>query len=429
MVNAVSGAAFAPVFLAIILIPFAIAGIALINTGLNRSRNAAHSIFTCVTISAVAMLVYFAIGFAVEGISGHPGHVFHAVGKSWAWLGDGPFFLRGFDLSASPASSSFLFQIFAVALAALIPAAGGAERWRLSASCASTALLAAWTYPLFSHWIFGGWLGQLGTSFGISHGFADPAGASSIHALGGLTALSVSWILGPRRGKFTGQGMPTAMPGHNAIIVMFGGMLALLGWFGLNTAGAFLFGHAPCDVFVLIAVNTTLSAVSGGIASSLITRLRFGRPDASLATNGWVGGLVASSATSLYVKPAEAVLIGLLAGALVIFSIEFVELRMKVDDPAGAVSVHAVGGIWGILAVGIFGRLAGDGSQLLAQLAGIATLLGFVLPLSYCLNWIMNRFYSQRVAPEGERQGLDLFELGAGAYPDFVTHRDDFIHR
>lgn len=249
MVDAVSGAALAPVFLAILLIPFAIAGLALINTGLNRSRNAAHAILTCLTVSAVATLVYFAVGFAVEGISGQQGHVFHAGGKSWAWLGDGPLFLRGFDLGASPASLSFLFQLFAVGLVSIIPAASGAERWRLAASCASTALLAAWTYPLFSHWVLGGWLGQLGTNFEISHGFADPGGASWIQALGGFTAPSVSWILGPRRGKFTPQGMPTAMPGHNAIIVMFGGMLALLGWFGLNTAGAFLFGGAPMGLF------------------------------------------------------------------------------------------------------------------------------------------------------------------------------------
>ncbi len=428
MPDAAAGAAFAPVFISVLLIPFAIAGLALINTGLNRSRSAAHAILTCVTAAAVAMLMYFAVGFAVQGDTGL-GRVFHFAGKPWAWIGDGPLFLRGFDLSTSGASLRFLFQMFAVALVSVIPVSSGAERWRFAASCVSTAVLASWTYPLFSHWVLSGWLAQLGNSFGLPHGFADPAGSGWIQSVGGLTGLSVSWILGARRGKFTSQGMPTAMPGHNAVVVMFGGVLTLLGWFGVNTAGALLFAGAELGDLVLIAVNTTLAAVSGLVASLAVTRFRFGRPDASLAANGWVAALAASSATSLYVKPAEAVLVGLVAGALVMFSIELVELRMKVDDPGGAISVHAAGGIWGLFAAGIFGRLAGDGSQLLAQLTGIATLLGFVLPLTYSLNWLINRLLPQRVAPEGERQGMDLFELGAGAYPDFVTHREDFIHR
>ncbi len=155
-----------------------------------------------------------------------------------------------------------------------------------------------------------------------------------------------------------------------------------------------------------------------------MTRVRFGKPDASLAANGWVAGLAASSAGCVLVKPAAAVFIGSVAGAVVILAIELFELHMKVDDPAGAISVHAVGGIWGVIAAAIFGP-----ARFLPQLIGVATLIGLVLPMSYVLNWLLDKIMRQRVAAEGERQGMDLFELGAGAYPDFVTHREDLLRR
>ncbi|HLW78169.1 MAG TPA: ammonium transporter, partial [Terriglobia bacterium] len=188
---------------------------------------------------------------------------------------------------------------------------------------------------------------------------------------------------------------------------------------------------------VLIGVNTTLVAASGASAAALITRKRFGKPDASLTANGWVGGLAASSAACAFIAPAEAVIIGLAAGTLVTFSVEWLELRLQVDDPGGAISVHAVGGLWGVMALGLFARfkapvlnmlepVGGDAGQWLAQLVGVATLVGFLLPLSYGLNWLLNRVYPQRVPVEGERQGMDLYELGAGAYPEFMTHTDEF---
>jgi Amt family ammonium transporter len=167
--------------------------------------------------------------------------------------------------------------------------------------------------------------------------------------------------------------------------------------------------------------------------TAVITRVRFGRPDASLTANGWVAGLAASSAACAVVPPAAAVLIGMIAGLVVPFAIENLELRLTIDDPGGAISVHAIGGIWGLIAVGMFGRFpspaAGESGQWVAQLVGVSTLLGFVLPLTYGLNRLLHRFLPQRVAPEGERQGLDLYELGAGAYPEFMTHTDEFLQR
>ncbi len=425
---ALSESAMALCILLIVLVPFAGAGRALINTGLGRSRSAAHSMVASLCVMAVAAVVYFACGFAWEGFAGRPAHVFTLAGKTWNWIAAEPLFFRGLKLDGSPASLAALLQLFGVGLAALIPLGSGADRWRLGASCACAALLAGWTYPLFAHWVWGGgWLAQLGVNYGLGRGFVDAGGASSIQALGGLTALSIAWILGSRRGKHALGGMPAAIPGHNAVLVLFGCMLAWVGWLGLNSAGAILFTGAEFGRVALVAVNTTLAAAGACLAAAAITRARFGKPDASLCANGWVSGLVAVSAACAFADPAEALIIGLAAGALTTFAVELLESRLAVDDPGGAVSVHAVGGLWGVLAAGLFTGPSARGAsgQWLAQLVGIATLLGFVLPLTYGLNWLLNRFYPMRVAREGERQGMDLHELGAGAYPEFITHSED----
>ena len=429
----------------IFLTPLAAAGLALINAGLGRSHSAAHIMMASLSALSVAGLVYFAFGFGWQGFIGGPSHTLTISGKGWNWIAAEPFFFRKLGLDGSPAFLAALLQVFSVGLAALISLGSGADRWRLRASCLSTAILAAWTYPLFAHWVWGGgWLAQLGINYGLGNGFLDIGGAGSIHVLGGLTALSITWILGPRRGKYSADGMAPAIPGHNAVLTMFGCLLALIGWFGLNSAGAILFVGGAASGSALIAMNTFLSAAAAALTAAFITNIRFGKPDASLTANGWVAGLVASSATCAFVVPAEAVVIGSIAGAVVTFSIEWIELKLEVDDPGGAISVHAIGGIWGLLALGLFGRFhaavmnvagaslpasAGDSGQLLAQLIGIATLLGFVLPLTYGLNWLLNQVYPYRVSVEGERQGMDLHELGAGAYPEFITHTEDFIPR
>jgi Amt family ammonium transporter len=388
-------------------------------------------------VIGVAGTAYFVIGFAWQGYPGLASHTLSIFGKEWSWLGAGRWFLRGVPLDGSPASLAALLQLLSVGLAALIPLGAAAERWRLRACCLSTALLAGITYPLFAHWVWGGgWLARLGPNYGLGMGFIDAGGSSTIQTVGGLTALSLVWMLGPRRGKYNLEGMPAALPGHNTVLVLFGCILALIGWLGLNSAGALLFADAPPGRIVLVAVNTLLSAGGAVLAAAAITRYRFGKPDASLSANGWVCGLVASSASCAYVPPAAALLIGLVAGALVTFTIAWMEARLGLDDPAGAISVHALGGLWGILAVGIFPRAAviavtanaalPRGGQMLAQIVGAATLIGFVLPLTYSLNWLLNRFVPQRIPPDEERQGADLYELGAGAYPEFMTHTDEF---
>jgi ammonium transporter, Amt family len=208
--------------------------------------------------------------------------------------------------------------------------------------------------------------------------------------------------------------------------MFFGCMLAWVGWLGLNSAGAMLYAGSPPERSVLVLANTTFAAAAAGLTAAAVTRIRFRRPDASLIANGWMAGLVASSAGCATLKPATAILTGLVAGALVVFSVEFFEFSLKVDDPCGSISVHAVCGIWGLLAAGIF---AGNSGQLIAQIVGIATLLGFVFPMTYGLNWLLNKLIPYRVSPDGERQGLDLHELGADAYPEFVVHADEFMQR
>jgi ammonium transporter, Amt family len=422
-VPALSETSAALCFLLILLIPGATAGLALINAGLGRFRNAAHAMLSALCVIAVAAIVYFAVGAAWQGSADQPAFAWHVAGRDWNWIGAGRFFLRGVELGGWSALAS-LFGLMSVGLAAIIPLGSGADRWRLGASCASTVLLAGWTFPLFAHWVWGGgWLAQLG--------FIDSGGAGVIQVVGGVTALSITWILGPRRGKFNPDGMPSALPGHNAVLVLLGCFLAWLGWLGLNAAGAILFTGVAAGRVVLIAANTTLAAGSASLAVAGITRARFGKTDASLCANGWVAGLVAVSAGCAVVRPAAAVIIGLLAGALVVYAVEWLELHLGVDDPGGSVSVHAVAGLWGLLATGPLAAVPpGNAPGLwLAQLVGIGTLLGFILPLTYGLNWSLNRFLPQRVAVEGERQGLDLYELGAGAYPDFMTHNEDFWQR
>jgi ammonium transporter, Amt family len=414
---------FALVLVLLLLAPLAIAGVALINAGLGRSRSAAQSLLGSLAIVAVTAIVFALVGASLAGTSAGASHTFHLADKPWNWLGAGPMVLRG--LASAPAQSqlALLFEFLAVSLAALIPWGSGADRLRLAAGCAIAAVLAAIVFPLLAHWVWaGGWLAQLGVNFSLGSGFLDPAGAATIHALGGLSALAVVWITGPRKGKFPQGGFATAMPGHNAIYILFGSLVALAGWLAFNLAGAILWLHAPLAALPVTAVNTLLSASGALAATFAVTRIRFGKPDASLCANGWLAGLVSSSATAAVVSPLQALVIGLIAGVITPLLVEVLELAVAIDDPSGAITVHAAAGIWGLIAAGVFAPQAG---QLIAQLIGIATLLGLILPLLYLLFWLLNCVVPFRVDPDGERIGMDLHELGGGAYPEFVIHRDD----
>jgi Amt family ammonium transporter len=321
--------------------------------------------------------------------------------------------------------------MFAVGLAATIPLSAGADRWRLGPICLSSALLGGLIFPLFAHWVWGGgWLAQLAANFGIAN-FTDVGGAGVVQVVGGLTALSVAWIAGPRRGKYSDDGIPAAIPGHNIVQVLFGCLLALVGWIGLDAAASILFYGAGLQQIVGVVINATLSASAGCLAALVVTRSRYHKPDASLSANGWIAGLVAGSAACAMVSPQSAIWIGVIAGILATYLIEIFELHLRVDDPGGAVSVHALAGIWGLIALGLFGNFPEGtrGGHILAQVVGISALLGFMLPLIHAGNLLLNRWSTYRVDDDGHWHGMDVRELGAGAYPEFVIHADEFVPR
>ena len=419
---------------AIMLIPFAAAGLGLIHSGLGRSRSAAHALLSTVCVLSVTAIVFVLVGFAWTGYSG--GHSYSAIagGVAWNWIGAGPYMAGGvgFDEASAQVAIRLCFHIFAVGLAGVIAIGAGADRWRLGATCVSSAVFAAIVYPLFAHWVWGGgWLAELGVNFGLGRGMLDAGGSAVIQTTGGLTALAIACLLGPRRGKYGADGMATAIPGHNIVLVLFGCVLALVGWTGLNAAGAMIFYAAGPGRVVLVVINTMLAAAASALAALVVTRFRFGKPDASLTANGWVAGLVASGAGCAFVAPSAAILIGLVAGGVVPYAVELFELKLYVDDPGGAISVHAGAGLWGTLAAGVFAVVGPGmrGPQILAQMVGVATLLGFVLPVAYGANWVLHRIAPQRVDRDGDYQGMDVRELGAGAYPEFVVHSDEFVPR
>ena len=417
----VPGLAPAIAFALLLLAPLAIAGLALVNSGLGRSRSAAQALLGSLAIVSASVIAFAGVGACFAGTNGPA--IFAVGGKNWNWVGTGTILLGHLGKSPLETQLAVLFECMAVALVGLIPWGAGADRLRLGAGWAIAALVGAFVFPLLAHWVWGGgWLAQLGTNFGLGTGFLDGGGAGAVHVLGGACALAVVWIAGPRRGKFPKEGLATAMPGHNAVYVLFGCMLALVGWMAFNGAGALLWLNTEPAALVVTAINTMLAA-SGALGATLVvTWMRFGKPDASLCANGWLAGLVTSSACAAVVPPAGALFVGIVIGIGTPLLVEVLELALSIDDPSGAISVHLVGGLWGLFAAGVFASQKG---QLMAQLVGIAALLGVFLPAVYFLFKLLDRLVPLRVDPDGERLGMDLHELGGGAYPEFVIHRDE----
>jgi Amt family ammonium transporter len=416
----------------ILLIPLAATGLALIHQGLGRSRSAAHAMLATLCSLAITAIVFVLIGSAWMGFPDGLAHIVHVGGRPLDWLGAEPFCglgLRSGVLHSPYAALVVALGLFAVGVASLIPISSGSDRWRLAAICAASVLFAGISFPLFGHWVWGGgWLAQLSSLFGLP-AFTDVGGAGVLQVVGGLAALSVAWILGPRQGKYA-EGIAAAIPGHNIVQVLFGCILALMGWIGLESAAAMLFHHADSFQIVLTVINAVLSASSGCLAAVLTTQIRYRKPDASLSANGWIAGLVAGSAGCGLLSPLATIVIGLVAGAWVTLLVEALELRLFIDDPGGAISVHLGAGLWGLLAFGLFGPTQGSRvALLLAQLVGIATLLGVMFPLIHISHRLLNKVIPFRVDADGDWQGMDIRELGAGAYPEFVVHVDEFVPR
>ena len=414
----------------LLLAPLAAAGLALIHQGLGRSRSAAHTMLATLCAMGVAAVVFVAVGTAWVGTRGGAAHVFTAGGLGVDWLGAEPPFAAG--ATTVRRLLELAFELAAVSLVAMIPVSAGGDRWRLASICCVSAVLAAVVFPLWVHWVWGGgWLNQLGGLVGLP-GFADPGGAAVVQVTGGLAALSVAWIVGPRKGKYH-LGQASAIPGHHIVLALFGCMVTLVGFIGLEGAAVLLFGPPEAGVLEVarVAVDAALAASSGLLAALATTRVRYRKPDASISANGWVAGLVAGSAGACYFSPAQTILVGAIAGVLVAFLVEQLELTLLVDDPGGAISVHAGAGLWGMLAFGWMGPAAAGmrGAHLLTELVGIATVLGILFPLLHGVNLLLNRLLPFRVGRDGDWQGMDIAELGSGAYPEFVVHADEFVPR
>jgi Amt family ammonium transporter len=433
------------------LVMFMQAGFAIVETGLARAKNSNHTMMMNFMVYGVGMLAYWLIGFAIqEGGVGAVSNLggtaplngefaIHLFGKDWGLFGQRGMMLGGatYDVGVMV---MFLFQMVFMDTALTIVTGTAAERWKYSAFIISSFFMGAFTYPLYGNWAWGGgWLATLGSSYGLGHGYADFAGSGVVHAVGGITALAMAIIIGPRIGKFRRDGTPNAIPGHDIVIVLLGCFILAFGWFGFNpgsTLGAAANGNLRISS---VAVNTMLAGMAGSFSAMYYMWIRYGKPDASMTGNGLLAGLVAITAPSGFVNPMGSVIIGLVAGALCALSVEFVERVLKLDDVVGAISVHGTNGIWGVISVGLFadgksnfagawngvpgsvtGLFYGDAGQLVAQLIGVATLVGFVFSFSFVLNMIIEAVWGHRVPPKVELDGLDIPEMGALGYPEFV---------
>jgi ammonium transporter, Amt family len=429
------------------LVLFMQVGFAFLVTGLTRAKNAGHMMMMNLTSFAVALIAYFAVGFAFQfgGVApvanlGGLGPLNGLFGHGdWAYLGTHGFFLQsghGYDVGVL---AMFLFQVVFMETAGYIIIGAIAERISFAAFLLAELAMGAIIYPMYGMWVWGGgFLAHLGTSLSWGHGAVDFAGSGVVHATGGWAALALAVVLGPRIGKFNKDGSPNAFPGHNLGYVVIGTLVLVFGWMGFNPGSTF--GATDLRISV-VAVNTLLAGCFGTVTAIAYTNYKFGKPDISMAANGMLAGLVAITAGCAFVAPWAACMIGVIAGFLVCYGVQFFD-RIHVDDPCGAVSVHGVCGAWGVLSVGIFadgtygegwngvtggvkGIIYGDGGQLLAQLAH--AVLGFIwaFGVTYIIFIIVKRFMAIRVSEQAEIEGLDVPEFGALCYPDFqlVTGR------
>ncbi len=433
------------------LVMFMQAGFAIVETGLCRAKNANHTMMMNFMVYGVGMFAYWLIGFSIQmggvGGVGNLGGVpslntewaMTLFGKPFGLFGQHGLFLTQGGTYDVGVMVIFLFQMVFMDTALTIVTGSAAERWKYAAFIVSSFVLGAFIYPLFGNWAWGGgWLANLGGNFGLGKGYCDFAGSGVVHAVGGLSALALSLIVGPRIGKYTRQGKPNAIVGHDIVIVLTGCFILAFGWFGFNpgsTLGAS--GNGSLRIGS-IAVNTMLAGMAGGFGSMFYMWMRYGKPDASMSGNGLLAGLVAITAPSGFVNTVGAFIIGLIAGILVCLSVEFVDRVMKVDDPVGAISVHGTNGLWGVISVGLFadgksnyggswngvtgsvtGLFYGDASQLVAQLIGVATLVGLVFTMTFVANVVIDAVIGQRVSAKAELEGLDIPEMGQLGYPEF----------
>ncbi len=441
-----------------LLVIFMQAGFALVETGFCRAKHAAHVVSTNFAIFGLGFVAFFLVGYAfmfggysLPGIFGYD----KAIGDNFIGSGEWVFLWKGgFGLThlgglnaAGPVAAFFLYMVAFMDTTATIPTGAMAERWKWKSFIWWGLFCGAIYYPIFGGWTWGGgWLSQLGNSLHLGFGYVDFAGSGVVHAMGGVAGLAGALVLGARLGKYGPDGKPRTLAAHNIPMAMLGTFILLFGWFGFNAASTF----AATDIrFAVVAVNTALAAAFGATIGMFYAMRRLGKPDPGMMANGMLAGLVAITAPCAFVQPWAAAVIGSIAAVIVIESILFIE-RKGIDDPVGAISVHGVCGIWGVLCVGIFSsgeygagwNLTKEGAaasskgvtgilygldpglgQLGAQVVGALTIMFVMFGIAYAFFKIQNALTKGgiRPTPEVEQQGLDRPEMGVVAYGDLTT--------
>lgn len=427
------------------LVMFMQAGFALVETGFTQKKNVAHTMGMNFLVYALGMFGFWVCGFAfmfggalnAGTLGGAPGVVSHEVvihlfGHDFGIAGSVGFFLNSkvYDVGVF---ALFLFQMVFMDTTATIPTGSMAERWSFKSFLIFGLFISMFVYPLYGNWVWGGgWLSQLGANFHLGHGVVDFAGSSVVHLVGGIAALAGAIVLGPRIGKFNTDGTVNTIAGHNIPMALLGTFILALGWFGFNAGSTLAGGDLRISI---VAVNTMMAGTAGTLSALAIMYMQGKKPDPGMLANGMLAGLVAITAPCAFVNSISSVIIGAIAGGLVILAIHIMDNKLKIDDPVGAFAVHGVNGAWGVIALGLFadgtygdgwngvagpvkGLFYGDASQLAAQCIGVAVCVIFTFVVMYLFFKISNKITPIRVKPEDEIAGLDIPEMGVLGYVD-----------
>jgi Amt family ammonium transporter len=401
---------------AAVLVFFMQAGFGMVEAGLVRSKNAGNVLMKNVLDFCFASLAYFIFGYAIM------------FGGDGSIIGTHGWFLIGAESAADgvPVEAFWLFQAVFAGAAATIVAGAVAERMRFAAYLCYSFLISAFIYPVVGHWVWGGgWLSQLN--------FHDFAGSTVVHAVGGVSALVGAWLLGPRFGRFNQDGSSNPIGGHNLPLVTIGVFILWFGWYGFN-AGSTL-GTSDPGTIARVAINTTLAPSMAAIVAMMTAWIRFGKPDLTIALNGSLAGLVGITAPCAVVGSGASIFIGAVAGILVVFGVTWLN-QLKIDDPVGAIPVHGLCGVWGTLAVGLFGQAAlgapadglfygGGFGQLGIQSLGVVACLSFTAISMWIVFKVIAVTVGLRVSHETELRGLDLDEHGLDSYSGFQIFTTD----
>ena len=397
-----------------VLVMWMAAGFTMLESGLVQAKNTAEILTKNVGLYSVACIMYMLCGYGImygESASalipsfGMLGASDHAAEAVTAGGDDAPYYSQ---------LSDFFFQVVFVATAMSIVSGAVAERMKLWAFLTFAVVLTGFIYPVQGFWKWGG--GYL-----EQNGFLDFAGSGVVHMCGAIAAVVGVLLLGPRRGKYRADGSVGAIPGCNLPLATLGTLILWMGWFGFNGGSELKLSNVgEANAVALVMVNTNMAAAGGLVAAMVLTRIWFGKTDLTMVLNGALAGLVAITAEPLTPSPIEATLIGAAGGLLVVPSIVFLDTKLRIDDPVGAISVHGVVGIWGLLAV----CLTNPDATLTAQLLGIGMIAGWVAVTSLIAWFVINLVIGLRVSEEQEYEGVDHSECGVAAYPEFVRQKD-----